>query len=276
MSQTISDSELIARYRVPADGSFVLDADPSEAGLLPGKKASKPFLKEEQQRLTELQEVLYAQGKHSLLIVFQATDTGGKDGTIKNVMGPLNPQGVVVRSFKKPTEEEFAHDYLWRIHKAVPGKGMIGIFNRSHYEDVIVTKVHGLVDDETIERRYGEINAYEKYLTNNGTAVIKFFLHISKDEQKERLQERLDNPDKHWKFNISDLNERKLWDDYQVTFESALRECSTTEAPWFTIPANRKWYRNYLIARIIRITLENLELEYPPAPPGLEGVVIDD
>ncbi|MDP7251627.1 MAG: polyphosphate kinase 2 family protein, partial [Planctomycetota bacterium] len=147
MSQTISDSELIARYRVPADGSFVLDADPSEAGLLPGKKASKPFLKEEQQRLTELQEVLYAQGKHSLLIVFQATDTGGKDGTIKNVMGPLNPQGVVVRSFKKPTEEELAHDYLWRIHKAVPGKGMIGIFNRSHYEDVIVTKVHGLVDD---------------------------------------------------------------------------------------------------------------------------------
>ncbi|MDA0840268.1 MAG: polyphosphate kinase 2 family protein [Planctomycetota bacterium] len=254
----------------------MLDSNPSEAKHMPGKEESRQYLKKEQHRLAELQEILYAQGKRALLIVFQATDTGGKDGTIKNVMGPLNPQGVVVRSFKKPTEDEIAHDYLWRIHKTVPKKGEIGIFNRSHYEDVIVPKVHGLVSNKVIKQRYREINAYEKYLTHNGTTVIKFFLHISKNEQKERLQERLDNPDKHWKFNISDLDERKLWDKYQVAFESALRECSTKEAPWFIIPANRKWYRNYLVARIIRITLEGMDLRYPPPPPGLVGAVIKD
>lgn len=227
-------------------------------------------------RLAELQNVLYAQGKYSLLIVLQAMDAGGKDGTIRKVFSGVNPQGFRIANFKKPTEEELSHDFLWRVHQEVPPKGYIGIFNRSHYEDVLVVRVNKIVPKSVWEKRYDHINVFEKLLADSGVTILKFYLHISKEEQKERFQERLDNPDKHWKFSIGDLPVREKWDDYMRAFEDALSYCNTEYAPWHIIPANRKWFRNYIITKTIVETLEAMPLEYPPAEEGLDSVVIPD
>jgi len=222
-----------------------------------------------------LQERLYAECGQSLLVVLQALDTGGKDGTIKHVMRGLNPAGVCVRGFKAPTSEELAHDFLWRVHPYVPAKGHITVFNRSHYEDVLVVRVHELVPEEIWRRRYDQINEFEELLAETGTHILKIYLHISKDEQKERLQARLDNPDKHWKFSAADLKERALWDDYTEAFEEALTRCSTKRAPWHIIPANRKWYRNMIVAELLAETLRNMDPQFPEPDFDPAEIVID-
>ncbi len=227
-------------------------------------------------RLRDLQEMLYAQRTHALLIVLQAMDAGGKDSTIKKVFDCVNPQGVNSTSFKVPTEEEREHDFLWRIHQNAPRKGMIGIFNRSHYEDVLVVRVNNLVPESVWNQRYDHINNFERLLHDSGTRILKFYLHISKDEQRERFQERLDRPEKHWKFSRGDLTVREQWDDYMAAYEDALTHCNTDYAPWHIVPANRKWYRDYVITSTIVSALESMDLCYPDAEPGLDEVVIPD
>jgi len=222
----------------------------------------------------ERQAQIYAGGKHKLLIVLQAMDAGGKDSTIRSVCEGVNPQGVRVTSFKKPSSAELAHDFLWRIHQAVPARGMIGIFNRSHYEDVLVVRVHDIVPESIWRPRYEIINQFERHLAMTGTTILKFFLHISKDEQKERFQDRLDKPHKHWKFDHEDLEKRALWDDYQAAFADMLSECSTEHAPWYAIPSDQKWYRNVAIMRVIKDTIDRLDPQYPEAE-DLSDVVID-
>lgn len=227
------------------------------------------------QRIIELQPRLYAENKQKLLIVFQAMDAGGKDGTTRKVFTGANPQGVHVVSFKAPSKRELAHDYLWRIHHAVPPRGMIHVFNRSHYEDVLVVRVDNLVPLVVWEKRYEQINQFEKYLTETGTTILKFYLHISQEEQKERFQDRLDNPDKHWKFSLADLEKRQQWDEYRAAYNEVLTRCSKEHAPWFVIPADQKWYRNWAISKIICGTLEEMNPQFPPAEPGLDAVVIE-
>jgi len=239
------------------------------------KKEGKELLLRLNDELETLQELLYAEGKHKLLIVLQALDTGGKDGTIRHVFEGVNPQGVKVASFKVPTEQELAHDYLWRIHKHTPGKGEIVIFNRSHYEDVLVVRVHKIVPEAVWSRRYEHIRAFEKLLFDEGTTILKFYLHIDKNEQKERLQARLDEPHKNWKFSKGDLDERKLWDQYLDAFQTALEKTSTEDAPWYVIPANRKWYRNLVISSIIIEKLKSLNMAYPEPEEGLGDIVIE-
>jgi PPK2 family polyphosphate:nucleotide phosphotransferase len=240
------------------------------------KSWARKELKRERKLLKGLQARLYAGGKRSLLVVLQAMDTGGKDGTIRKVLGPLNPQGVEVTGFKRPTDEELAHDFLWRIHKAAPRRGMIGVFNRSHYEDVLVVRVHRLRPRREIERRYGEINAFERRLADSGTSIVKLCLNITRDEQKERLQARLDDPAKHWKFDVGDLAERRLWRKYMRAYSLALGRCSTPWAPWYLVPANRKWVRDLAVARILRAALEDMKLRYPKSGDNLSEVVIED
>lgn len=225
--------------------------------------------------LIELQSRLYAEGKHKLLIVLQAMDAGGKDGTIRRVFRGVNPQGVQVTSFKAPSKLELAHDFLWRIHQAVPGQGMIGVFNRSHYEDVLVVRVHDFVPESVWRPRYDHINQFEKMLADSGTTILKFYLHISKKEQKERFQDRLDDPNKHWKFSREDLEKRKYWNDYMAAFEEMLFQCSTDWAPWHIIPANQKWYRNLAITRTIVETIKSLDPQYPSSEGDLSDVVIE-
>lgn len=226
-------------------------------------------------KLYDLQYKLHAEHRQALLVVLQAMDAGGKDGTIRKVMGGLNPQGTRVESFKVPTEEELDHDFLWRIHRKTPGKGEISIFNRSQYGDVLVVRVHNLVPESVWKKRYGQINEFEKILTENHTRIVKFYLHISKEEQKERLQERLDDPKKHWKASEADFRERQFWDDYQEAYEAVLEKCSTGWAPWFVIPADRKWFRNLAVASILVETLEDMDIEMPTAQFDLSKVVID-
>jgi PPK2 family polyphosphate:nucleotide phosphotransferase len=250
--------------------------DPAFTGDYRNKAETKPELERIGKRLQELQEVLWAEGKHALLLVFQAMDAGGKDGTIKQVMRGVNPQGCQVTSFKVPTEEERDHDFLWRIHKATPRRGYIGIFNRSHYEDVLVVRVHDLVPETVWRQRYEQINHFEKLLADSGTTILKFFLYISKEEQKERFEARLRDPRKNWKFSIKDVEERNHWDDYMAAFEEALTRCSKPWAPWFVIPANRKWYRNLLVSQIIVESLEKLEMRYPPPLPDADKIAIPD
>ena len=204
--------------------------------------------------------------------MLQATDTGGKDGTIRHVFEGVNPQGVKVAAFKKPTSEELAHDYLWRVHQHTPGTGEIAIFNRSHYEDVLVVRVHDLVPEERWSRRYEHIRNFEQLLADEGTTILKFFLHISKDEQRERLQARLDVPEKQWKFAKGDLAERERWDDYITAFEAAIGETSTEQAPWFVIPADHKWYRDASVAGIVRETLEEMDPQLPPVDVDLDQI----
>lgn len=252
------------------------DYDPGYTGAYGKKGQTKGELEENLEQLQALQQVLWAEGKHALLLVFQAMDAGGKDGTIRHVMHGVNPQGCQVTSFKVPTKEELAHDYLWRIHKATPRRGYIGIFNRSHYEDVLVVRVHNLVPENVWRQRYEQINHFERLLADSGTTILKFFLHISKEEQRERFEERLADPRKNWKFSMGDVEERGFWDDYMRAFEEALGRCSTPWAPWYVIPANRKWYRNLAISQIIVETLEKLDMRYPPPLPNASEIVIPD
>ncbi len=214
-------------------------------------------------RLADLQDRFWAEAKRSALVVLQGIDAAGKDGTINKVMEAFNPQGCPVTSFKVPSTEELAHDYLWRIHKAVPRKGEIGIFNRSHYEDVLVVRVHGIVPKAVWSKRYEQINAFERHLVDNGTTIVKIFLSIDKDEQRQRFQDRFDDPTKRWKFSMGDLEERKLWDDYQAAFDEALSKTSTEHAPWYVIPANRNWFRNLAVATILADTIAGLKPAYP-------------
>lgn len=216
-------------------------------------------------RLEELQYKLYADGRFGLLVVLQATDGGGKDSTVRDVFTSMNPQGCAVTSFKAPTAAELKHDYLWRVHEHVPERGMVGVFNRSHYEDVLVARVENLVPEEKWRRRYDHINDFERMLTDCDIRVVKFFLQISKDEQKKRLQERLSDPSKHWKFNSDDLEKRKSWDKYQQAFEAMLARCSTAHAPWYVIPSDRKWFRNLAVSEILLKELDSLPLRFPPA-----------
>lgn len=265
------------RYRVkPGEPISLADIDPDTTEHYRRKDDVEKELKKQCDRLQELQERLYAENQRSLLVVLQAMDTGGKDGTIRHVFSGINPQGCRVWSFKTPSAEEASHDFLWRYHQRTPQRGMITIFNRSHYEDVLIVRVKNLVSEEIWRKRYHVINEFESMLTLSNITVIKFFLHISKDEQKERLESRLKDPDKHWKFSKNDIKERLLWDDYQVAFEDAINNCSTQHAPWYVVPANKKWYRNLIVARTIADTLEAMNPQYPPAEEGLEGIVIPD
>lgn len=248
--------------------------DPEDTGKWTAE-AAKDELESLQERMSELQEVLYASGSHALLVVLQAMDAAGKDGTVRKVMSGINPAGCSVTSFKVPTAEERAHDFLWRVHKAVPARGQIGIFNRSHYEDVLIVRVLNLVPKKVWERRYEQINDFERILAENGVVILKFFLHISKEEQAERFRERLADPTKIWKFNPGDLDMRKKWDDFMSAYEDALEKCTTEAAPWTIVPANRKWYRNLVVAKKIVATLESLNLKYPPPAEGVEGVEVE-
>ena len=252
------------------------DYDPDYTNDFDKESETKKQLEDDLARLRDLQEALYAESKQSLLVVLQAIDAGGKDGTISHVFRGLNPQGVHIASFKTPNTEEQAHDYLWRIHKQVPAKGYIGVFNRSHYEEVLIVRVHDLVPKQVWKKRYAQINDFERMLTENGTTILKFFLYISKEEQKKRFQSRLDEPEKQWKFALGDLEERALWDDYIAAFEDMLTKCNTEYAPWRIIPSNKKWYRNLVVTRAIIDALEGMNPKYPKAAENLEKVVIPD
>jgi len=265
------------RYLVkPSDNVDLKKIDPDDKSYFKGgKEEGKEEILKINARLEELQELLYAENKHKILIVLQAMDSGGKDGTIRHVFDGVNPQGVKVASFKVPTEEELAHDYLWRVHKHTPGRGEIVIFNRSHYEDVLVVRVHELVPQSVWQRRFRHIREFERLLADERTTILKFFLHIDPEEQKERFQARLDIPHKRWKFRLGDLEERKLWGSYMAAYEEAIGKTSTEWAPWYIIPANRKWYRNLVVSRIIVDTLERLKMSYPEPEKNLDGVVIE-
>ncbi len=269
-------ADIAPRCRVRPGGKFRLaDIDPSATpGFAGGKGDAAGVLDELAGQLSELQELLYAEHRRRVLIVLQGMDTAGKDGTIRHVFRGVNPQGVNVVAFKVPTPAELAHDFLWRVHRHVPGDGQITIFNRSHYEDVLVVRVHKLAPAGVWKKRYAQINDFERMLAESGTTVLKFFLHIDPDEQKRRLQARLDDRTKRWKFNIDDLGERKRWPDYLEAYEDAIRETSTPWAPWHVVPSNRKWFRNLAVGSTIVSTLEGLKMKYPSEPPGLDDVVI--
>ena len=252
------------------------DIDPRSTCSFGGDKAATvAILAQLNAQLVELQEVLYAENKHKVLVVLQATDTGGKDGVIRKVFSGVNPQGIHVASFKAPTPEELEHDYLWRVHQRVPAKGEMVIFNRSHYEDVLITRVEGWIDDRTAKRRFRQINDFEAMLVEEGTVILKFFLHISKEEQKERLQDRLDDNAKNWKFNPGDLVARGKWDDYQRVYEEAINATSSPHAPWHVVPADRNWVRDLYVCSVIVSTLRDLNMRYPDPAPGLDKIVIE-
>jgi len=249
--------------------------DPASTQGAPGDKATTQAASEElNAELSELQARLWAENRRSLLVVLQALDAGGKDGAIRKVFGGVNPQGCRVTSFKAPSEEELAHDFLWRAHQAAPRRGEIGIFNRSHYEDVLIVRVHDLVAKSVWSQRYGLINDFEANLAAAGTTIVKCFLHISKEEQAARFRERLENPERHWKFRAADLEERAYWDDYQGAFEDVLAKTSTATAPWYVIPADHKWYRDWALLSVLVATLRDLDPQYPPPEEGLSGVVV--
>lgn len=260
-------------YRVKPDDKIRLkDWDPADDGEYKNgeKDEGEERLLELNAELEELQELLFAEGKHKILIVLQGMDTSGKDGVIRHVFDGVNPQGVRVASFKVPTSEELSHDYLWRVHKQVPGKGEIVIFNRSHYEDVLVVRVHSLVPEAVWKKRYQQISEFEELLAEEGTTILKFFLHIDLEEQRERLLARIDEPAKNWKFNPGDLDERKLWGKYQKAYEDVLSQTSQDYAPWIIVPANRKWYRDLVISAILVDTLKDLKMEFPQPAENLE------
>src|SRR5690242_31002 len=240
------------------------DVDPdSNPGLKGGNKKAERDMAKHQGELFELHERLYAERKRSLLVVLQGMDTSGKDGTVTHVIGHMNPEGVSIASFKAPTPEEKKHGFLWRIRKRLPDPGYVGIFNRSHYEDVLIVRVHNLADPDVVERRYGQINEFERNLVRSGTTIVKLMLHISYDEQRQRELDRLRDPDKHWKFNENDINERAYWDDYQSAYGIAISRCTTAWAPWYVIPANDKDYRNWAVAQILIETMQEMAPKYP-------------
>jgi len=265
----------VKHFRIDDPDSF--DLDKIDPGDTSGGPASKEEARAESeamhQRLADLQELLFAGHEQKVLIILQGMDTSGKDGVVRHVMRGISPGAVQVISFKKPTSTELDHDYLWRVHPHVPGKGDIVFFNRSHYEDVLIVRVHDLVPAEQWKKRYDQINDFERMLAENGVTILKFFLHISRDEQRERLQARLDDPTKRWKFQHGDLEERKLWDEYQKAYQDALCKTSKKWAPWYVIPANRKWFRDYVIADVIIKTLEKLDMKWPE--PDLSQEKID-
>lgn len=265
------------RYLVkPGSKLDLSEWDPNDTGDFKGdKKSALSEVAKLDSKMDALQEILYAEHKHKLLIVLQGMDTAGKDGTIGHIFEGVNPQGVRVVSFKVPTAEELDHDYLWRIHKEVPGSGEIVIFNRSHYEDVLVVRVHNLVTEGVCKKRYNQINAFERLLTENGTTILKFFLNEDFDMQKKRLQARLADPTKQWKFNPQDLQERKLWPEYMKAYEEAIAKTSTNYAPWYIVPANRKWYRDLVISSVLVEALEKLKLKYPQPAESLDGIVVE-
>jgi PPK2 family polyphosphate:nucleotide phosphotransferase len=263
-----------SKYLAKPDSKILLQKySTNDTDGLKSKDGAKKHLEENIEKMIELQDKLYASDKYSILLIFQAMDAAGKDSTIKHVMSGLNPQGTQVYSFKQPSKEEMDHGYLWRINKALPERGRIGIFNRSHYEEVLVVKVHDLlkyqripselIDNKIWEKRYEQINNFENYLYENGTIVLKFFLHVSKDEQKNRFLDRINDPSKNWKFSGADIEERKLWDDYQKAYEEAINATSKKHAPWYIIPADKKWFARLLVSQIIVETLNNLKLNYP-------------
>lgn len=231
--------------------------------LFSEREEAEAFVAEDSKAIDKLQDKLWAERKRALLVVLQGIDTSGKDGTVRGVFGQCGPLGVEVTAFGRPAEEELAHDYLWRVHRATPAKGIIGVFNRSHYEDVLVVKVRKLAPPDAIQQRYDQINAFEKHLSENGVTLLKFMLHISNHEQRQRLQERLDQSDKNWKFNPADLEDRALWDEYHAAYETMLARCSTPWAPWRVIPADKKWRRNAIVAAVVRRTLEDMAPDYP-------------
>jgi PPK2 family polyphosphate:nucleotide phosphotransferase len=270
-----STSDLGNAFRVAPGASLDLSKVDPSATHGHTKESAARELEAGFARLTDLQDRLWAEGKHRVLVVLQGIDAAGKDGTLRHVVGAFNPQGCPVTAFKVPSPEELAHDYLWRVHRRVPGKGEIGVFNRSHYEDVLVVRVHEIVPKRVWLRRYDQINAFEQLLVDEGTTILKFFLYIDRDEQKERFQARIDDPTKRWKFRLGDLDERKHWDDYIAAYEEALSRCSTADAPWYVIPSNRKWFRNLAVANILGDALEKLDPRYPEPAEDLTGVIVE-
>ena len=262
-------------YRVQPGSTLRLADLPSDVDGGLDRDDGRDALDELHDRLETLQEMLYARRERALLCVFQAMDTGGKDSTIHSVFEEMSPHGLRVFAFKKPTTIERSHDYLWRVHHRCPPKGHIHVFNRSHYEDVLVVRVKGLVDEAQWRRRYRHINQFEQMLHDEGTIILKFYLHISKDYQRARLQRRLDKPTNHWKFNPADLKERARWDDYMAAYEEAMSTCSTEHAPWYVIPAETRWYRNLLVTRIVVDRLEKLGLSFPEPDFDPSTIVIE-
>ena len=257
----------------PVDLSAI---DPSDTSAAPGdKRVTNAATEELAVRLSELQDILWARQQERVLVVLQGMDTSGKGGTVEHVFGAVNPAGLRVTSFKAPSENELSRDYLWRVHANVPQGGEIGVFDRSHYEDVIAVRVFDLMPEDRWRKRYTHINGFEQLLAEEGTTIVKLLLHISKDEQKRRLERRLARAHKHWKFRLSDLDSRKRWDDYQAAFAEAIERTATAHAPWYLIPADKKWYRNWAVATIVTATLEGLDLTWPESPDDLTGVVID-
>ncbi len=265
------------RYRVePGKPIKLSDMNPDESEHYGTDEEVAAELERLRRKLENLQERLWAEQKQSLLVVLQAIDTGGKDGTIKGVLDGVNPQGCQIWGFKVPSAEEASHDFLWRIHSKTPSYGMITVFNRSHYEEVLIVRVKNFVPEDVWKQRYGVINDFERSLSLNNTTVVKFFFNITKAEQKRRLQSRIDTPDKRWKFSSADLVERALWDDYMVAYQDAVNKCSTDYAPWYIVPSNKKWYRNLVVARTLVDTLEAMNPQYPQPEANLDKIVIPD
>ncbi len=256
--------DLRKRFLVKEGNFRLADRDPADTAGWRDEKEAVALALKHTEKISKLQQKLYAQHKYAILLVLQGMDAAGKDGTIKHVMTGLNPQGCDVTSFKQPSTLEMDHDFLWRVHRAVPPRGMMGIFNRSHYEDVLVARVHNLVPEKVWSKRYEQIREFEKMLEQNDVAIAKFFLHISKDEQERRFQQRLTDPDKNWKSSPSDFTERKFWDEYQLAYEDALSKSSRKHAPWYAIPSDKKWFRDLAISQIVLDLMEDLHLKYPP------------
>jgi PPK2 family polyphosphate:nucleotide phosphotransferase len=266
-----------SKYRVkPGSKVDLKDWDPEDKSASPGtKEEDEKRLMELAARIDEQQELLYAEAKRGVLVVLQGMDTSGKDGAIRHVFHEVDPLGVRAVRFKAPTEDELAHDFLWRVHPHAPAKGEVVIFNRSHYEDVLVVRVHKLISEAECKRRYELINAFERLLADNMTVILKFYLHISKDEQRKRLQDRIDNPKKQWKFRINDLAERKLWPDYMKAYTDALAATSTEWAPWYVVPSNSKINRNLFVSSVLLDSLEGLKMQYPRPKEKLDGIVVE-
>ena len=265
------------QYRVNSKKFSLKDFDTNDQSERSGDKAKDTLTLEKlASEINALQDILYAQSQHKILLVLQGMDASGKDGTVRHVFSECDPLGIRLANFRGPTEDELAHDYLWRAHQQVPQKGEIVIFNRSHYEDVLIVKVHDWIDDAECERRYAQINDFERMLTETGTTIIKCYLHISKAEQKLRLQDRLDDPTKTWKFNPNDLKERALWSKYSVAYEAAIKATSTSHAPWYVVPADSKTNRNLLISKMLLDALKSLKLTYPPVPAAFKNIKIED
>lgn len=277
-NQDKSLAKNLDQYKVKPNGKFSLSSiKPGDKSERSDSKANDALVLEQlATEINSLQDILHAQAQHKVLLILQGMDASGKDGTVKHVFSECDPLGIRLASFKAPSAEELARDYLWRVHSQVPKKGEIVIFNRSHYEDVLIVKVHDWIDEAECKRRYSQINDFERMLSETGTIIIKCFLHISKEEQKVRMEERLQGPTKTWKFNPNDLKERAIWSKYMVAYENALQATSTPYAPWYVIPADSKTNRNLLISRILLNTLKSLNLSYPPVPEEYRTITVED